>query len=67
MEHHVGDAAVSQGWSRVCNDLIKRVVDLYPATFTGVGQLPSRRALDSRSASRNSSGPYSNWASSGAI
>jgi 4-oxalmesaconate hydratase len=40
MEHHVGDASVSRAWSRVCNDLIKRVVDLYPASFIGVGQLP---------------------------
>jgi 4-oxalmesaconate hydratase len=40
MEHHVGDEAVSQHWSRACNDLIKRVVDLYPDAFIGVGQLP---------------------------
>jgi 4-oxalmesaconate hydratase len=40
MEHHVGDASVSRAWSRVCNDLIRRVVDLYPASFIGVGQLP---------------------------
>jgi 4-oxalmesaconate hydratase len=40
MEHHVGDEDVSQRWSRACNDLIKRVVDLYPETFIGVGQLP---------------------------
>jgi 4-oxalmesaconate hydratase len=30
MAHHVGDEAVSQAWTRRCNDLIKRVVDLYP-------------------------------------
>jgi 4-oxalmesaconate hydratase len=40
MEHHVGDEVVSQQWSRACNDLIKRVVDLYPDAFIGVGQLP---------------------------
>jgi 4-oxalmesaconate hydratase len=40
MEHHLGDNNVSQAWSRACNDLIKRVVDLYPASFIGVGQLP---------------------------
>jgi 4-oxalmesaconate hydratase len=40
MEHHVGDEAVSRQWSRACNDLIKRVVDLYPEAFIGVGQLP---------------------------
>jgi 4-oxalmesaconate hydratase len=40
MEPHVGDEAVSQQWSRVCNDLIRRVVALYPDAFIGVGQLP---------------------------
>ncbi|HVY85600.1 MAG TPA: amidohydrolase family protein [Caulobacterales bacterium] len=40
MAHHVGDESVSQAWTRVCNDLIKRVVDLYPETFVGVCQLP---------------------------
>jgi len=40
MAHHVGDEAVSQAWTRACNDLIKRVVDLYPENFVGVCQLP---------------------------
>ena len=40
MAHHVGDEAVSQAWTRRCNDLIKRVVDLFPDTFAGVCQLP---------------------------
>jgi 4-oxalmesaconate hydratase len=40
MEHHVGDEAVSREWSRVCNNLIKRVVDRYPDAFIGVAQLP---------------------------
>jgi 4-oxalmesaconate hydratase len=40
MEHHIGDEAVSRRWAGVCNDLIKRVVDLYPQTFVGVCQLP---------------------------
>jgi 4-oxalmesaconate hydratase len=40
MEHHVGDAAVSQAWSRACNDLIHRVCGLYPANFAPVCQLP---------------------------
>jgi 4-oxalmesaconate hydratase len=40
MAHHVGDEAVSQAWTRRCNDLIKRVVDLFPETFIGVCQLP---------------------------
>jgi 4-oxalmesaconate hydratase len=40
MEHHVGDAATSLAWSRVCNDLIHRVCRLYPHNFVAVCQLP---------------------------
>ena len=40
MAHHVGDEHVSLVWARACNDLIKRVVDLYSETYVGVCQLP---------------------------
>ena len=40
MAHHIGDEAVSRTWTRACNDLIKRVVDLFSDTFIGVCQLP---------------------------
>jgi 4-oxalmesaconate hydratase len=40
MGHHIGDEAASQAWTTACNDLIKRVVDLYPGKFAGVCQLP---------------------------
>jgi 4-oxalmesaconate hydratase len=40
MGHHQGNEAVSAAWARACNDLIKRVVDLYPENFVGVCQLP---------------------------
>jgi 4-oxalmesaconate hydratase len=40
MAHHEGDEAVSIAWSRACNDLVARVVDLYPDSFVGVCQLP---------------------------
>src|ERR1700736_3508398 len=33
MAHHIGDEAISIGWTVACNDLIKRVVDLYPDNF----------------------------------
>ncbi|KAF0174967.1 MAG: amidohydrolase [Hyphomonadaceae bacterium] len=46
MAHHVGDQGVSLAWSRRCNDLIKRVVDLYPETFIGVCQLPQSPKAD---------------------
>ena len=44
MAHHVGDEAVSQAWTRACNDLIARVVGLYPDNFVGVCQLPQSPA-----------------------
>jgi 4-oxalmesaconate hydratase len=40
MEHHLGNEAVSESWSRACNDLIGRVVSLFPESFIGVCQLP---------------------------
>ncbi|WP_315761163.1 amidohydrolase family protein [Sphingomonas sp. Y38-1Y] len=40
MAHHVGDEGVSVAWSRACNDLIARVVGLYPEVFAGVCMLP---------------------------
>lgn len=40
MGHHVGDEAISTAWTVANNDLIKRVVDLYPDKFAGVCQLP---------------------------
>src|SRR4051794_20540696 len=38
MGHHIGDEQVSASWSRACNDLIHRVVALYPEHFIGVCQ-----------------------------
>ena len=40
MEHHVGDEAVSARWAEISNDLIARVVGLFPGSFAGVCQLP---------------------------
>ncbi|WP_432482692.1 amidohydrolase family protein [Kineococcus esterisolvens] len=40
MGHHVGDEQVSSRWAQVSNDLVARVVDLYPQRFAGVCQLP---------------------------
>ncbi len=40
MGHHLGNEAISSAWTRANNDLIKRVVDLYPENFVGVCQLP---------------------------
>jgi 4-oxalmesaconate hydratase len=40
MGHHLGDEGVSARWAQVSNDLVARVVQLYPDRFIGVGQLP---------------------------
>ena len=46
MAHHVGDEAVSVAWTRVSNDLVARVCDLYPETFAGVCMLPQSPEAD---------------------
>jgi len=40
MEHHVGNQHTSRFWSEQCNDLIRRICDLYPDNFAPVCQLP---------------------------
>ncbi|GAA4249412.1 amidohydrolase family protein [Dactylosporangium darangshiense] len=40
MGHHAGDEATSLAWARACNDLVARVVALFPGRFAGVCQLP---------------------------
>ena len=46
MGHHEGDQRISHEWTVACNDLIKRVVDLFPVTFVGVAQLPQSPGVD---------------------
>jgi 4-oxalmesaconate hydratase len=46
MGHHEGDQQVSKDWTVACNNLIKRVVDLFPETFVGVCQLPQSPGAD---------------------
>jgi 4-oxalmesaconate hydratase len=46
MAHHEGDERVSGEWARACNDLIARVVGLFPETFIGVCQLPQSPGAD---------------------
>jgi 4-oxalmesaconate hydratase len=40
MGHHVGDEAISQAWTVASNDLIARIVGMFPENFIGVCQLP---------------------------
>jgi 4-oxalmesaconate hydratase len=48
MGHHIGDENVSLEWSQICNDLIARVVSLYPKNFIGVCQLPQSPGVPPR-------------------
>src|SRR5262249_5555715 len=40
MRHHEGGPEITAKWSRACNNLIKRVCDLYPENFAGACMLP---------------------------
>jgi 4-oxalmesaconate hydratase len=40
MEHHVPDPATAQAWAAASNDLVARVVGLFPQHFASVCQLP---------------------------
>jgi 4-oxalmesaconate hydratase len=46
MAPHVGDAEVSKEWARRCNDLIARVVAMFPEIFAGVCMLPQSPGTD---------------------
>jgi 4-oxalmesaconate hydratase len=40
MGHHIGNIHTSRFWTEHCNELIRRVCDLYPQNFAPVCQLP---------------------------
>jgi 4-oxalmesaconate hydratase len=40
MGHHIGNINTSRFWAEHCNELIRRVCDLYPQNFAPVCQLP---------------------------
>ncbi|MFD2055780.1 amidohydrolase family protein [Mesorhizobium calcicola] len=46
MGHHIGSAGVNARWSRISNDLIARIVEMFPANFAGVCQLPQSMSGD---------------------
>jgi 4-oxalmesaconate hydratase len=46
MAPHVGDQSVAVKWAQVCNDLIARVVGLFPDVFAGVCMLPQSPEAD---------------------
>jgi 4-oxalmesaconate hydratase len=46
MGHHQGTPEISRVWSKVSNNLIHRVCELFPQYFTGVCQLPQSPGAD---------------------
>jgi 4-oxalmesaconate hydratase len=46
MGHHIGNIHTSIHWTEHCNDLIRRVCDLYPDNFAAVCQLPQSPGAD---------------------
>jgi 4-oxalmesaconate hydratase len=46
MGHHEGDQRISKEWTMHCNNMIKRVVDMFPDKFVGVCQLPQSPGTD---------------------
>ena len=46
MAPHVGDQSVAVPWAQSCNNLIARVVELFPEWFTGVCMLPQSQEAD---------------------
>lgn len=46
MGHHEGDQGISKEWTIHCNNMIKRVVDMFPDKFVGVCQLPQSPGAD---------------------
>jgi 4-oxalmesaconate hydratase len=40
MEHHVPDPLVARDWAEASNDMVARVVELFPENFAAVCQLP---------------------------
>ncbi|MEI7444716.1 MAG: amidohydrolase family protein [Burkholderiales bacterium] len=46
MAHHLGDVAVSSTWASICNELIHRIVRLFPDRFAGAAMLPQSPGVD---------------------
>ncbi len=46
MAHHIGDFQVSSSWAAICNELVFRVSQLFPAHFVPVAMLPQSPGVD---------------------
>ena len=52
MGHHIGNEHTSRFWTEHCNDLIRRICDLYPENFAPVCQLPQSPGVSVESSVR---------------
>lgn len=52
MGHHIGNEHTSRHWTERCNDLIRRVCDLYPENFAPICQLPQSPGVSIESSVR---------------
>ena len=48
MGHHLGTEQTAYHWAQICNDMIRRVCDLYPDRFVPVCQLPQFPGVEPR-------------------
>ena len=48
MAHHIGDFSTSSVWAGICNELIHRVVGLFPDHFIGAAMLPQSPGVDTK-------------------
>ena len=46
MGHHLGTEKTGYVWTRLCNDMVRRVCDIYPDNFVPVCQLPQHPGVN---------------------
>jgi 4-oxalmesaconate hydratase len=46
MAHHLGDFQTSSTWASICNEMIHRVVRMFPDRFVGAAMLPQSPGVD---------------------
>jgi 4-oxalmesaconate hydratase len=46
MAHHIGDFQTSSTWASICNEMIHRVVRMFPDRFVGAAMLPQSPGVD---------------------
>ncbi len=52
MGHHIGNISTSKNWTEHCNELIYRIVELFPKNFVGAAQLPQSPGYDIKTSAK---------------